>query len=215
MIMNNEICYVVGAGDNYGLDFTPTESDYVIAADGGLHYLKQANILPNLIIGDFDSLGYCPEQQNVIKLSTEKDDTDMLVAVKEGIKKGFDVFYLFCGMGGRVEHTIANIQLLAFLSQSGKQGFLFGKECVLTTITDTTLELSAENQGYISVFSYSEKSDGVCLQGLKYELDNEVITNTFPVGASNEFTGAKSFISVENGTLLIVFPKQKTGGFFI
>lgn len=213
--MKNGICYIVGAGDNYGLDFTPTDNDFVVAADGGLRYLETADIFPDLIIGDFDTLGYCPEHQNVIRLSTEKDDTDMLAAVKEGLKAGFSSFHIYCGMGGRIEHTVANIQILAFLSQNGKQGFLFGKECVLATITDSSLELSAENQGYISVFSYSEKSEGVSLQGLKYELDNAAITSTFPIGVSNEFTGAKSFISVENGTLLIVFPKQKTGGLFI
>lgn len=208
--MKNGICYIVGAGDNYGLHFIPRKSDYVIAADGGLRYLEEVNILPNLIIGDFDTLGYCPDLPNVIKLNTEKDDTDMLAAVKMGIKAGFNVFYLFCGMGGRIEHTIANIQLLAFLSQNNKQGLLFDKDSILTTITNSSLELSAKYQGYLSVFSYSEKCEGVSFYGLKYELENAELTNAFPIGISNEFTGQKSSISVQNGTLLIVYPKQTT-----
>lgn len=209
--MNNSICYIVGAGDNYGLDFTPTSNDFVIAADAGIRYLEQCDITADLVIGDFDSLDGTPTHPNTTTLSAEKDDTDMLAAVREGIEAGYTNFHIYCGMGGRIDHTLANIQVLAYLSQNNMQGFLFGKDSVITAITNRKLSFDQIPSGYISVFSYTEKSEGVYLRGLKYELDNAVLTNTFPLGVSNEFIGKESSISVDNGMLLIVLPRKAIG----
>lgn len=201
-------CYVAGAGEHYGLDFVPSENDYVIAADGGLRRLEEAGILPDLIIGDFDTLGYCPSLPNVIRLHPEKDDTDMLAALKEGIRKGFSRFHIYGGTGGRIEHTIANLQLLAFLSETGRQGFLYDRDNVITAVTDAALALPARERGFLSVFSHTDHCDGVNLRGLKYELTDARLESTFPLGVSNEFKGTESLISVKSGTLLIVLPKD-------
>ena len=206
--MRRNVCFVVGAGENYGLDVVPHKGDMTIAADAGLRYLEQKEIAADLVIGDFDSLRFKPQHKNVIELNPEKDITDMRAAVHEGIKAGYDLFYIYCGMGGRIDHTIANIQLLSELSKSGKQGFLVGRDNIITAITDRSLSFLSGISGFISVFSYSELSKGVCLDGLKYELDNAELTNDFPLGVSNEFTGKESKIRVKKGTLLIVFPKE-------
>lgn len=206
--MKDGICYIVGAGENYGLDFVVQSHDYVIAADGGLKYLEQNGIKADLVIGDFDTLRYKPDHPNVITLSEEKDDTDTLAAMREGINKRYFTFYIYCGMGGRVEHTIANMQLLAYLSQSNRKGFLFGKDCVMTAITNGSLTFSSNAKGCISVFSFSDTSTGVYLKGSRYELDNATLTNTFPIGVSNEFTGRKSVVTVTDGTILVVFSKE-------
>lgn len=206
--MKNAICYIIGAGENYGLDFTPTTDDFVIAADAGIRYLKQRGLTANLVIGDFDSFNDIPAHPNTKELNPEKDDTDMFAAVREGIKAGYSFFHIYCGMGGRIDHTIANMQILAYLSQNDMQGFLFGKDSVITAITNRNISFDKVPSGYISVFSYTEKSEGVNLQNLKYELNNAVLTNTFPLGVSNEFIGKESSISVSDGTLLIVFPTE-------
>lgn len=206
--MRAGICYIVGAGENYGLDFSPRPHDIVIAADAGLRYLEQAEIGADLVIGDFDSLQHIPRHPNVRKLEAEKDDTDMLAAVREGLKLRYGRFHIYCGMGGRIDHTLANLQLLAFLSQSGKRGLLFNKTNVITAITDQTLAFREIASGVISIFSCTDQSTGVTLQGLKYPLNNAVLTNTFPLGVSNEFTGRKSAITVKDGTLLIVMPQE-------
>lgn len=205
--MKKGICYVVGAGENCGINFHPAKEDFVIAADAGLSYLEQAGIRADLVIGDFDSLSARPQHHNVIALRAEKDDTDMLAAVREGIREDYSDFRLYCGTGGRMDHTLANLQVLAFLAESGRQGFLMDHDSVITAITDREIAFDRIASGYVSVFSYSEKSVGVCLRGLKYELDHAVLANTFPLGVSNEFIGRESSISVENGTLLIVFPR--------
>lgn len=118
-------------------------------------------------------------------------------------------------MGGRIDHTIANIQILAYLSPNSMQGFLFGKDSVITAITNRKVSFDKVPSGYISIFSYTPKSEGVYLQGLKYELENAVLTNTFPLGVSNEFIGKESSIAVDNGMLLIVLPKEAIGKLFL
>ena len=206
--MTNNICYIIGAGENYGLDFTLSSNDFVIAADAGLCYLEQCGIAADLVIGDFDSINALPAHPNTMALNPEKDDTDMLAAVREGIKAGYSVFHIYCGTGGRIDHTIANLQVLSYLAQNGMQGYLFDKDSVMTAITNQKITFDKIPSGYISVFSYTEKAEGVYLQGLKYELNNATLTNTFPLGVSNEFIGKESSVSVAAGTLLIVFPKE-------
>jgi len=112
--MRNGICYVVGAGENYGLDFQPATGDFVITADAGLCYLEEQGIRADLVIGDFDTLKCVPEHPNTIGLSEEKDDTDTLAAVREGIRAGYTCFHIYCGTGGRIDHTMANLQVLAY-----------------------------------------------------------------------------------------------------
>ena len=206
--MKAGICYVVGAGENYGLDFIPRAEDCVIAADAGFAALEQRGMQIDIVIGDFDTLSFVPSHPNVIVLNREKDTTDMLSAVREGVKKGYERFHIYRGTGGRIEHTIANMQLLTELSQSGKRGFLFGKDYIITAVTNGMLELPALASGFVSVFSHSDRAEGVCIEGLKYELQNAVLTNSFPLGVSNEFIGKKGKISVANGTLWIVFPME-------
>ncbi len=206
--MKKGICYVVGAGENYGLDFCRTADDFVIAADAGLCYLEELDRKADLVIGDFDTMKYIPEHENVIALSAQKDDTDMLAAVREGIARGYGSFHIYCGTGGRIDHTLANLQVLAYLSENGMRGFLFDQDNLITAITNSRLAFEKIPYGYISVFSYSPKSEGVTLRGLKYELQNAVLTNVFPLGVSNEFINRESVISVADGTLFIVFSRK-------
>ena len=206
--MDEKICYIVGAGDYHGLEFTPNPGDYVIGADGGLEYLERSGLSTDLVVGDFDSLGKYPEYPNVVPLSREKDDTDTFAAVREGIKLGYKNFRLYCCTGGRIEHTLANIQLLAYMAENNLRGWLVGKDSIMTAVTDNSVNFAPYSGGYISVFSHSEKSTGVFLKGLKYELEDAVMTNTFPVGVSNEFIGRESTVTVGKGTLLIVCPKE-------
>lgn len=207
MSERRRICYIVGAGENFGLDFRAEKEDFVIAADAGLRYLEERELVPDLIVGDFDTLRYVPQGENVLKLPAEKDDTDMSIAIKEGIRSGFGVFHIYCGTGGRIDHTIANLQMLAYLAGQGMQGFLFDRDSVFTAVTDGEISFGRIDAGYVSVFSWSERSTGVYLRNLKYELNDAVLTNRFPLGVSNEFIGKESSIAVGRGTLLINFPR--------
>lgn len=206
--MKNGICYVIGAGEDDGLDFHPAAEDFVIAADAGICHLERLGIKADLVIGDFDTLKRIPAHPNVITLSAEKNDTDTFAAIREGIKAEYANFHIYCGTGGRIDHTLANLQTLAYLSEHGMRGFLFDKDNVITAITDSRLCFGKVPCGYLSVFSCSPESCGVTLCGLKYELHDATLTNTFPIGVSNEFIDRESSVSVKSGTLLIVFPRE-------
>ncbi|MGN0597157.1 MAG: thiamine diphosphokinase [Ruminiclostridium sp.] len=206
--MDKGICYIIGAGSFYDDNISPEEKDYVIAADGGYRYTESLGIKPDVVIGDFDSLGETPDFPHVIKLKPEKDRTDIAEAVELGIEKGYSLFRIYGGTGGsRTDHTVANFQLLAYLSSRGMQGFLYGENEVFTAITDSEITFSPSARGYISVFAHSNICEGVTLKGLKYPLENYTLSNNIALGVSNEFTGVESSVSVKKGTLLIAYPK--------
>lgn len=201
------VCYIVGAGECEFLDFLPESDDWVIAADGGYTYLKKANITPDIIIGDFDSLGEIPDAENIIKLNPVKDITDMDAAVKLGIDRGYTEFHLYGACGGRIDHTIANIQLVASLAEKEFKAYIHSGSTVITAIHNKSLEFDSSYSGYISVFSHSDKCIGVYLRGLKYTLENAELSNNFPLGVSNEFIGTESEISVKTGTAIIIYSR--------
>ena len=113
MVENMGKCVIVGSGDFYGLDIELNEDDFIIAADGGYNELMKIGVKPDMLIGDFDSMGDGrPQLDNVISLPTKKDVTDMDAATMTGWGRGFREFHIFGGTGGqRFAHTIANIQL--------------------------------------------------------------------------------------------------------
>ena len=203
--MREGICYVIGAGDFTGFSRKPQTGDFMIAADGGYTYLQQRGIEADLVLGDFDSISERPRHKNVIELPTEKDDTDMLYALRVGLKKGYQIFHLYGGMGGRFEHTLANLQSFAFLADKGARGYLFGHQDVTTVIKNAKIEFTADAEGFFSMFSFSERCTGVFIKGLKYELADAQICNSFPIGVSNEFTGKDSEIAVKEGMAAMVF----------
>lgn len=206
--MNKGICYIIGAGSFYNDNIRPAENDYVIAADGGYRYAESLGIKPNVVIGDFDSLGETPDFPDVIKLKPEKDRTDIAEAVELGIEMGYRLFRIYGGTGGsRTDHTIANFQLLTYLSSRGMKGFLYGENEIFTAITDGKITFPPSMSGYISVFAHSNSCEGVTLKGLKYPLENYTLSNNIALGVSNEFTGVESSVSVKKGTLLIAYPK--------
>lgn len=208
-------CIIIGAGDLTvgSIPYDP-ETDYVIAADGGLMYCPVLEIEPDLILGDFDSVDEdfaqavqeiqkkCPEK--VVCLPTEKDDTDMAFAIKCGLEAGYRSFRLYAANGGRLEHTIANIQMLKYLKEQDAVGYIMDGQGMILLAQNETISFKDTMEGYINIFSMNEKAHGVTLHGLKYELDHVELTNAFPLGISNEFIGVQSEVTVEDGTLLII-----------
>ena len=199
------ICYIVGAGDCAVLDFEKQNNDFVIAADGGYKHLEKNGIKPDVVIGDFDSLGFSPEGDNVIKLNPIKDITDMKAAVDYGADMGYKEFCIYGACGGRIDHTLANFQLAALVAKEGCGVKIIDGNAVITAVCNGEIEFDSDMSGYISVFSHTDISNGVTIEGLKYELNNSVLTNTASLGVSNEFIGKKSRISVENGVLMVVY----------
>ena len=199
------ICYIVGAGDCVGIVFKKNNGDLVIAADGGYKYLENAGIVPDIVVGDFDSLGVIPEGENIIKLNPVKDITDLHAAADIGIERGYSQFVIYGALGGRFDHSLANIQLVARLSQIGKTASIRDGKTVITAVTDGEITFGSSNKGYVSLFSHSDKCENVSIRGLKYTLDNAELKNNFSLGVSNEFIGEESVISIGKGTAIIVY----------
>lgn len=204
MLNLKNICYIIGAGDVPEKNIIVNSGDFIICADGGYTHRKIFTAKADLIIGDFDSLGNIPNEDNTVVLPTEKDDTDMAFAVKEGFKRGFDTFVILGGLGGnRPDHSIANIQLLHTVCNKGGTAFLVSGSKIFTAVKDKKVTFSKECTGYISVFSLTDKSEGVTLRNLKYELSNSTLKNSAVLGVSNEFTEKEAEIEVKNGVLLL------------
>ncbi len=180
--------------------------DWVLAADGGLRHVQKLGIRPHEILGDFDSLGFAPEDARVFPV--EKDDTDAMLAVRRGLELGFRDFLLYGSLDGpRLDHTVANFQTLQFLADRGARGVLVGRRCLVTLIKDGLLRFPAGCSGTLSVFCLGPDAHGVDLEGLYYPLREGTLTAGFPLGVSNHFTAEPVTIRVRSGSLLVLWDR--------
>lgn len=199
----SKTCYIVGSGDFTARDLKRQEDDFIIAADGGYKYLSKIGIKPDLLVGDFDSLEYIPENVKIYRFPAEKDDTDMGLAIQKGIELGFSEFSLYAGSGTRNDHFFANLQLLNRFCEKGCTIKMVCPECNIYALKDGEIVLSRAEGTVFSVFSLSDKCRGVSIKNAKYEIENEVLSSRFPLGVSNEFIGGSAVISVKDGVMLI------------
>ena len=170
-------------------ELSVTEEDYVIAVDGGLSYCGILNVEPDLIIGDFDSMSeqekLAVEQlqqtvpEKICRLPECKDDTDMLAAIKRGLELGYTDFRIYAATGGRFDRT-----------------------GMVLVLQNEAVHFRKELEGTMSLFALTKEAKGVNIRGMKYSLENAVITNDFPIGISNEFLGEEAEVSVEDGELV-------------
>ncbi len=189
------------------LNSVVSEYEFIIAADKGYETLKKSNAHIDIAIGDFDSLGYIPRDVNVIKLNVEKDDTDTMSAVRYALENGAEEIALIGGIGGRLDHTIANMQTLCFIVSNGAKGLLMDENNEITALLPGKYEFPKRKGYSLSTFSMTDKVTGLCEKGVKYPLDNEVLRNRFPLGVSNEIIEESAFISFESGILFVCFSK--------
>lgn len=198
------ICHIVGAGEMGGARINMREGDYLIAADAGYTEVLAQGLTPDLAVGDFDSLGFAPEGVDAVRHPVMKDDTDMMLAIKLGFERGFTSFFIYGALGGRLDHTLANIQALMYIANRGGQGWIIGDAC-LTAIHNGETRFKASARGVISVFCLGEAAKGVTLEGLMYPLSGYTMQSDIALGVSNEFIGKPARVAVADGTLVIHF----------
>ncbi len=198
------VCYLVGAGTFTARDFAPGANDFVIAADAGYNALRKMDVKPDLLVGDFDSLGACPPDVPTHTFPVEKDDTDMGLALNEGWVRGYREFMFYGADGGRMDHTVANLQLLGGLSRRGAHARMVCGTYDIYTVTNGTLSLPPrEKRTIVSVFCHGAKAAGVTLRGLKFPLLDATLTCDHPLGVSNEYEAPLAEVTVAEGTLLV------------
>ena len=199
------ICYIVGAAPTEALPEV-REGDFLIAADRGYDALRRAGIAPDLIMGDFDSLGFTPEGENVLPHSPIKDDTDLLLAIRWAMERGWRRFVIYGALGGRrLDQTVASFQTLRFLADHGAKGRLVGDGWNVALLQNAALRFPSTASGWLSLFVSGEEARGVTLRGLKYELTDAALTCGMPLGVSNEFLGCEARIAVADGALFVLW----------
>ena len=199
-------CVIFCAGE-FDIPAEPlSREDLIVAADGGLDHLKKLGLKPDVVLGDFDSLGYIPEGAEVYPV--EKDDTDAMLALRRGLELGHRRFVIYGGMDGpRVDHTVANFQTLQFAADQGATAYLVGLRQTATVVKEGSISFPDAAAGTVSVFCMGEAARGVSIRGLKYNLTDGCLTPGFPLGVSNSFVGEAARISVKEGSLLVIYDR--------
>jgi len=211
-------CIVMAAGDLTVSQVPMGEEDLCIAVDGGYEYCRMLGLHPHYILGDFDSLpafdgsGEAAQQldeirartpQRVVTLPPEKDETDTFAALKLGLSLGYKEFLIYGGMGGRLEHTIANIQCLRYLKEQGAAGYLMDGTGMVLVAKEEKISFRPSLEGYLSLFPAGEEAV-VSIENMKYELRERTLVNTDTLGVSNEFIGKKASVTVHRGAVVVI-----------
>lgn len=204
------------------LTFALGKDDFLIAADGGYAACMEAGLIPQLAVGDFDSLpGGKPVQLPCpcVELPCKKDDTDLMVCLQQALQRGYRNVRIHRALGGDLGHTIAAIKCLAWLREQGARGVLFGcgqgaviampedRELDLSTaapveVLDGMGNLAAETR--VSVFAFGGDAHGVAECGLEWELDGATLLASDHLGVSNATKSPRPTVSVGEGRLLVV-----------
>ena len=197
---------IICAGDNKNknkLIEYAEKSDYIICADGGYEHAVSVGIVPDILVGDFDSLNEPEDFLLKVRLPKEKDETDTMYALKMAFSKKPYSIIIYGGIGDRFDHSYANVCLLNSCLEHEINAFVTdGKTKIY--LTDNKLSLSEPVGTTVSIYSFSDVSSGVNIEGFRYPLENAFLSKFDIVGTSNLTTNENSNITVEEGILLII-----------
>ena len=198
-------CFIFAAGTFYGLRERPRPGDLVLAADGGYRICQQEGIVPDLLLGDFDSMAQPEDFDRIQRVPVEKDDTDTMLSIRTALEHGCDTVYIYGGTGGkRLDHTLANLQSLLFLRRRGARGYLYGDEFVWTAVENESFTIKKEVEwGLFSAFCLGDRAEGIDETGFQYPLQDAALTPDFPLGVSNHILEDEAVITVRHGALAI------------
>jgi len=198
-------CFIFAAGTYYGLRECPAPGDLVIAADAGYRVCQREKIVPDLLLGDFDSMEAPADFARIHRLPVEKDDTDTLAAIRLGLERGCGEFHIYGGTGGkRLDHTFANLQSLLFLRRREARGFLYDNDFLWTVMEDESITVARTVEwGLLSVFCLGDRAEGISETGVQYPLSDAVLTPDFPLGVSNHILEPVARVSVLKGALAV------------
>lgn len=205
-------CVIIGASPwcTVPSDFS-TEGCTVICADGGYETAQKLGIHPDIVIGDFDSAGAVPSGDfELITLPVEKDDTDSMAAVKLALERGYREFSILGALGGRFDHSYANLSVLLLIAANGGTGVLLDDNTAMTLRRGGDAPFSMKNcvGKTVSVFPFGVPQCVVSYGGLYYPLEHGTLSIETSLGASNHVITEDASITVEEGTALIVVLNQ-------
>ena len=197
-------CLIITGGD---FDKLPEDLryDHVIACDHGYDHAKELQIRPDVMIGDLDSIMDESGMLDIplLKYPARKDDSDTMLAVKYALSKGYDHLIIVCALGGRLDHTIANIQAMAYAAAHGAVCECYGDKEYLRTLTKGKITLERREGYSLSLFALSDVCKHVSIRSAWYSVEDVDLINTFPLGLSNGWEDQTVEIGMESGILLI------------
>ena len=195
-------CLIIAGGDYAPIG--PVGEDFVLACDRGLAYAQREGIVPDLILGDFDSYrGTLPEGIPVLRYPVEKDDTDAMLAVRWAADSGFDAIRLACCFGGRLDHLLSNIQTLHLAAELGMEAEARDEHNELRVLRPGTYRLPYRAGWSLSLLALTEKVGGLSIRGTKYEVEDVTLQNPTTLGQSNAFV-SDAEIGFSSGVLAVI-----------
>lgn len=199
-------CIIISGAPDNDFDFLKekiTDNSYIIAADSG--YLKSVaiNVIPDLIIGDFDSSPIPDVDTEVIRLPAEKDDTDTFYCVKKAIELGFKEIEILCAIGNRADHNYSNMLCLDYCLKNSIDCSIINRRNKLRLVNDE-ITIDDSEYKYFSLFAFLGDVKGLSIKDAYYELDNVDMKPYEQYAQSNCFKGASVKISVKKGTILLI-----------
>ena len=179
------------------------DEDFVVYCDGGLRHQNGLGRKPDLIVGDFDSYEKPATDVELIELPREKDDTDSIFALKEGMKRGFASFLFVGALGARFDHGFANVSALLMLDSKGLKGKIVDDYCEMEVVSKEAYV--SDDYPYFSLLNISGEENEISISGAKFPLEHGSITCEYQYGVSNEvLPGEKACIRVYGGRVLLV-----------
>lgn len=187
---------------------TVQPEDYVICADRGYAAARAAGLQPDLIVGDFDSYeGALPDDCEVVRLCPEKDDTDTMHCVNMALERGFREFLLLSALGGRIDHSLANLCIAEYLAERGAECMILSRDEEIRLLTEGAHPLDGCRGLTFSVFPFGCQSVTLSYEGVYYPLTRGVLRHSNPMGVSNVFTADRALITVHSGKALLLINK--------
>lgn len=185
----------------------------IIAVDKGLEVLDKIKILPNYIIGDFDSinknvLSKYENNAEVIKLNPEKDFSDTHMALKLAIDLKSTSIYILGAMGKRIDHALANIHILKEALDSNIECKILDSNNEIQLITTGKHKVGNLGYKYVSLIPLTTKVEGITLTGFKYPLNNATLEIGHSIGVSNELIKNTAKIDIKSGILIFIKSKD-------
>lgn len=192
--------------------------EWIVGVDKGLEFCYRNQIVPNWILGDFDSISpeiiewYKKQEEIPIKqYKPEKDDTDTRLGIELAMKLDSDKIFLLGATGGRLDHYMGNLQSLLILAKEEKEGWILDEQNAITVRKAGKIGITKKEQfgKYVSFFSMGDEVTGLSLRGFKYPLNQYTLKNSDGLAVSNEILEDEAEIEFKTGELMIVESRDK------
>ncbi|MGL5757170.1 MAG: thiamine diphosphokinase [Paraclostridium sp.] len=187
--------------------------EYIICADGGAKHLYDLKIAPDYILGDLDSLEkpiidyYKKKGVKFKKFPQRKNETDTQLCVHLAKDLGVSQIHLIGALGGRIDHTIANINLMYYIKELGISSIIKNSDEEIYIIENGKISINGKKGSTISILPIKGNVNGVTLEKLEYPLDNANINFGNPIGLSNIMKEDSFNVKVDKGSLIIIVNK--------